>query len=76
MQKVLEQALDNDIEKNLDEPIEGIEKIAGRKLGIRKAVRTGDGGIQHAAENALKNSGKFIPWQVVTITRDGKILDI
>lgn len=34
------------------------------------------GGIQHAAENALKNSGKFIPWQVVTITRDGKILDI
>ncbi len=35
-------ALDNDIEKNLDEPLEGIEKIAGKKLGIRKAVRTGD----------------------------------
>ena len=35
-------ALDNDIEKNLDEPLDGIEKIAGRKLGIRKAVRTGD----------------------------------
>ena len=35
-------ALDNDIEKNLDEPLNGIEKIAGRKLGIRKAVRTGD----------------------------------
>lgn len=33
------------------------------------------GGIQRAAENALKNSGKFIPWQVVTISRDGKILD-
>ena len=23
----------------------------------------------------LKTSGKFIPWQVVTISRDGKILD-
>ena len=32
------------------------------------------GGLQRAAENALKNSGKFIPWQVVTISRDGKIL--
>ena len=33
------------------------------------------GGLQWAAENALKNSGKFIPWQVVTISRDGKMLD-
>jgi len=35
-------ALDNDIEKNLEEPLKGIEKIAGKKLNIRKAVRTGD----------------------------------
>ena len=33
------------------------------------------GGLQHAAETALKNSGKFIPWQVVTISRDGRILE-
>ena len=33
------------------------------------------GGLQRAAENALKNSGKFIPWQVVTISVDGNILD-
>ena len=33
------------------------------------------GGLQRAAENALKNSGKFIPWQVVTISVDGRILD-
>ena len=33
------------------------------------------GGLQRAAENALKASGKFIPWQVVTISRDGHILD-
>lgn len=33
------------------------------------------GGIEFAAKNALINSGKFIPWQVVTITTDGKILE-
>ena len=33
------------------------------------------GGIENAVKNALKNSGKFIPWQVVTISTDGKILD-
>ncbi|MDD6433716.1 MAG: 4Fe-4S binding protein [Ruminococcus bromii] len=33
------------------------------------------GGLQAAAEQALRNSGKFIPWQVVTISRDGRILD-
>lgn len=33
------------------------------------------GGLQRAAERALQNSGKFIPWQVVTISRDGKIIE-
>ena len=33
------------------------------------------GGLQRAAENALKASGKFIPWQVITISTDGRILD-
>ena len=33
------------------------------------------GGLQHAAENALKNSGKFLPWNVVTIGIDGRILE-
>jgi len=33
------------------------------------------GGLEHAAKTALKNSGKFIPWQVVTISTDGQILD-
>ena len=35
-------ALDNDIERNLDQPLREIEKIAKKPLGIRKAVRTGD----------------------------------
>ena len=33
------------------------------------------GGIQRAVETALRNSGKFIPWQVVTLGRDGNILE-
>ena len=33
------------------------------------------GGLEHAAKTALKNSGKFIPWQVVTVSTDGRILD-
>ncbi len=33
------------------------------------------GGLEYAAKRALQNSGKFIPWQVVTISTDGKILD-
>lgn len=33
------------------------------------------GGIERAAVTALKNSGKFIPWQVVTLSLDGQILD-
>jgi hypothetical protein len=33
------------------------------------------GGIQRAVETALQNSGKFIPWQVVTLSRNGTILD-
>ncbi len=32
------------------------------------------GGLEHAAVTALKNSGKFIPWQVVTLSTDGRIL--
>lgn len=33
------------------------------------------GGIEQAVKNALKASEKFIPWRVVTISTDGKILD-
>lgn len=33
------------------------------------------GGLEMAAKKALQNSGKFIPWQVTTISVDGKLLD-
>ena len=33
------------------------------------------GGLEAATKTALQNSGKFLSWQVVTISVDGKILD-
>ena len=33
------------------------------------------GGLENAAKRALQASGKFIPWQVVTLSRDGRMLD-
>ena len=33
------------------------------------------GGIEQAAKRALQASGKFIPWQVMIVTTDGKILE-
>lgn len=33
------------------------------------------GGLEMAAKKALQESGKFIPWQTITISIDGKILD-
>ena len=33
------------------------------------------GGIENAVKQALQASGKFIPWQVVTVATDGRILE-
>ncbi len=33
------------------------------------------GGLENAVKRALQASGKFIPWQVVTISTDGKIIE-
>ena len=32
------------------------------------------GGIEHAVKNALQNSGKMIPWQVVVLATNGDVL--
>jgi len=32
------------------------------------------GGLEHAVAEAIKNSGKMIPWQVVIISTDGEII--
>lgn len=33
------------------------------------------GGIEFAVKKALQESGKFIPWNVITVSVDGKVLD-
>lgn len=33
------------------------------------------GGIENAVKRALQDSGKFLPWQVMIVSTDGKILD-
>lgn len=33
------------------------------------------GGLENAVKTALQRSGKYLPWQVVTISVDGRILD-
>jgi hypothetical protein len=33
------------------------------------------GGIENAARTALQDCGKMIPWQVFTISSDGRIIE-
>lgn len=33
------------------------------------------GGIESAVRSALQQSGKLIPWQIVTISTDGRVID-
>ena len=33
------------------------------------------GGIENAVKKALMNSNKFIPWQVITLTTDGRVIE-
>ena len=33
------------------------------------------GGLEAAAKKALQNSGKFLPWRVVTVSVDGRIIE-
>lgn len=54
------------------------EIIAGNNIQSVTIVRMEVpccGGLEAAAKKALQASGKFIPWQVVTISIDGRILD-
>ena len=46
-----------------------------RELTILRMEVPCCGGLEMAARDALKASGKFIPWNVVTVSVDGRILD-
>jgi len=45
-------ALNNDIEKNLNEPLKELEELVGKELGIRVTVRTGDTPAGERARNS------------------------
>jgi len=52
--------------------------IAGNNIKSVKIVRMEVpccGGLENAVKRAIQASGKFIPWQVVTISTDGRILE-
>ena len=52
--------------------------IAGNNIKSVKVVRMEVpccGGLENAVKRALQASGKFIPWQVITVTTDGRIAD-
>ena len=52
--------------------------IAGNDIKSVKILRMEVpccGGIENAVKKALRSSGKFIPWQVITVSTDGKIID-
>lgn len=52
--------------------------IAGNNICSVKVVRMEVpccGGLENAVKRALQASGKFIPWQVVTLSTDGRILE-
>lgn len=54
------------------------EIIAGNDIKSVTVVRMEVpccGGLENAVKRALQASGKFIPWQVVVLSTDGKILD-
>jgi len=54
------------------------EIIAGNNIKSVTVVRMEVpccGGIEQAAITALKNSGKFLPWQVITLSTVGEILE-
>jgi Lhr-like helicases len=48
-------ALDNDIEKNLDEPLKGIEEMAGKELGNSKSRKNRGHYTIPKDKNSLKN---------------------
>ena len=62
---------------NIDYSEKLTEIIAANDIKSVKVVRMEVpccGGTENAVKTALKNSGKFIPWQVITISTDGRII--
>lgn len=63
------------------DPVDYIEKLTAileqndvKSVTIIRMEVPCCGGIQNAAVTAMKKSGKFIPWQVLTVSVEGEVL--
>ena len=64
------------------DPADAMEKFAAifaanavRSVTVARMEVPCCGGLEMAAKKAIQDSGKFLPWQVVTISIDGEILE-
>ena len=67
--------LDNSTEEYVEKLAEIFRRHRIRSITVARMEVPCCGGLENAAKRALQASGKFIPWQVVTISTDGRILD-
>ena len=65
----------DDAQQYVDKIARMIERNEPASLTLVRMEVPCCGGIENAVKSALQNSGKMIPWQVVTISTEGKILD-
>ncbi len=64
---------------NIDYSIKLTEVLTNNNIKSVTVVRMDVpccGGLENAIISALKNCGKLIPWEVVTLTTDGEILEV
>ena len=61
-----------DYSKKLREILEGSDV---RSVTVVRMEVPCCGGLEFAVKKALRESGKFIPWQVVTISTDGRVAE-
>ena len=75
--KIFEGATEEQISGILDINSADIGKAKGDYDALKAKLGEAKETIQTltAEAEALKNSGRFIPWQVVTISTDGQILE-
>ena len=60
---------------NISSSVRPLKKGLFLKMGKNDKEVPCCGGLEIAAKKALQDSGKFLPWQVITISIDGKIIE-
>ncbi|HUS88631.1 MAG TPA: 4Fe-4S binding protein [Desulfosporosinus sp.] len=64
------------VKKHMEKSNENLQSKLGQwPCQLKLVPLNACGGILQAVKKALSNSGKMIPWNVVTISTDGRILE-